>query len=976
MNCIIPESCVVVLIGPAGSGKSTFARKHFKPTEILCADDFRAMVCDDAKDQTTSHDAFEVLYALAEQRLRRGRLTVFDATNVQPFALEQIARLARKHYMRMVGFGFNLPLADVLKNNASRERQVPEDIIRRHMQQYRRTASNLQKYKLRSFWTFKSNEEADAAEVTRARSRHYAHFDERGPFDIIGDIHGCADELEALLAKLGYVNDGFIHHPDGRKVIFVGDYVDRGPESWRVLKLVRAMEAAGTAYCLPGNHEARLARKLRKASPAELLRLPERLAHGLDRTLTNLIGLSAAEVQELIAWMEGLHSHLILDEGRLVVSHAGLREEMFGRTHGDVYQFCLYGNPTGEKTEDGFPVREDWVKDYHGKALVVYGHIHAGVAEFRNNTVCVDTNVYMGGSLTALRYPEREIVSVPAAKVYFESSMSKPELPVPIGTTIRIDVELPTGRWTSSIRTKSPSDDIPAKSTNVDFPPRYDEVFTEGVAWLNKLADDTPAGAERLATLGTPAFPQQAGDRVSQTIPAVDTNRPLPRGMGYAAIARAEALLAPDLIDIADLIDKRQVDTRLFGPVRFHRDEAAAALEQMGRFAVDPRWLIYLPPTMSPCDTAPEGSLLEQPDEAFGYYKAHGVSYVVCEEKHMGSRLIAVVCKDEAAAAKRFGVRSGAGICYTRLGRRFFTDEAIERTVLEQIRTAVTKADLWTMLSTDWLCLDCELMPWSAKASGLLRRQYAATGVAGRTALQAEAHTLVDAVHRPELNTEAMRELAGQALARGELLTQYVEAYRRYCWPTDGATGLKLAPFHIMAAEGQVFAGKSHLWHMEIAQKLAEDSTLLVPTPFKFVALESETAPVACIATGETPAAARNWWFKMTTKWTEQGEVADVEGMVVKPLQFCQSTPDGLVQPALKVRGREYLRIIYGPEYTMQLDKLRKRSLGRKRRLAAQEFALGIEGLERFVQHKPLAKVHECAFAVMALECEPLDPRL
>jgi protein phosphatase len=404
---------------------------------------------------------------------------------------------------------------------------------------------------------------------------------------------------------------------------------------------------------------------------------------------------------------------------------------------------------------------------------------------------------------------------------------------------------------------------------------------------------------------------------------------------------------------------------------------------------------------MSPCESAPEGDLLERPEEAFAYYRDRGVSWVVCEEKHMGSRLIAVACRDEQAAFERFGVRSSVGACYTRLGRPFFPNRDVEKSVLNEIRAAMDRNGLWDKLQTNWICLDCELMPWSAKASGLLQRQYAGTGRAGRMTLRAETHELVMASSRgwvegrndpavQEPDQQTLKEMAGRWHCREAMMEQYVEAYRRYCWPTDGLKGLKLAPFHIMATEGQVHVDRSHLWHMARAKELAAASELIVPTNFRYVTLDGQFPHGTDIPDGTdipvvTTEGASAWWHEMTTKMTEAGDVADVEGMVVKPIDFTppqDSRPmrdprvAGLIQPALKCRGREYLRIIYGPEYTAQLEKLRKRGLGTKRRAAIQEFALGIEGLERFVRKEPLSRVHECAFAVLALECEPLDPRL
>jgi len=330
---------------------------------------------------------------------------------------------------------------------------------------------------------------------------------------------------------------------------------------------------------------------------------------------------------------------------------------------------------------------------------------------------------------------------------------------------------------------------------------------------------------------------------------------------------------------------------------------------------------------------------------------------VICEEKHMGSRAIVIVCRDEDVARRRFGViDEGFGICYTRTGRRFFDDPQLEQAFLERVRAATNTAALFDELATDWLLLDCELMPWSAKAQQLLRAQYAAVGAAGRAALAESVTALAQASVR-----DGTAELATTFRARLDDVARYTDAYRRYCWPVDQVTDLKLAPFHLLASEKAVHIDKPHSWHMEqIARLAAEDDELL-----------RATANVAVDTTEpDDEGRATSWWQELTD--------AGGEGMVVKPMDFVVRGRRGLAQPALKVRGHEYLRIIYGPEYSWPaiMQRLRERALGRKRSLAGREFALGLEALERFTRGEPLYRVHECVFGVLALESEPVDPRL
>ncbi len=844
----VPELSLVVLIGASGSGKSTFARTHFLPTEVVSSDFCRGLVADDENDQSATKDAFELLHFIAGKRMESGRLTVVDATSVKREDRAPLVALARKYHFLPVAIVFNLPERLCQDRNRDRpERDFGPHVVRNQTRELRRGLKRLGREGFRQVHVLGSPEEVEAATIDRTRLWNNRK-DEHGPFDIIGDVHGCFDELERLLAELGYEQtDGLYAHPEGRKAVFVGDLVDRGPRIVDSVRLVKAMVDAGSALCIPGNHDMKLVRKLRGRDV--------QITHGLDRSLAELDKLSEAERDEIREFLYKLVSHYVFDDGRLVVAHAGMREEMQGRGSGKVRDFALYGETTGETDEFGLPVRWNWAAEYRGQAMVVYGHTPVPEPEWLNRTINIDTGCVFGGRLTALRYPEKELVSVPAAATYTEPA--KPFLP-----------------------------------------------------------------GEDAAPLALTA--QQRED---------------------------------ELLDIEDVLGKRLVSTRLGRSVTIREENAIAALEVMGRFAVNPKWLVYLPPAVSPSETSSEPELLEHPAEAFAYYRQQGVPRAVCEEKHMGSRAVVVVCRDEEAARRRFGVvDEGIGTCYTRTGRRFFEDEAIERELLEHVRSAVDGAGLFERLQSDWVLLDCELMPWSAKAQELLRHQYAAVGAAGTAAL---AQTLT------ALEQGADRDGVGPLLesfrARAEDVERFVDAYRRYCWPVESLADLRLAPFHLLASESAVHVDKDHLWHMQVATELVgAGGNPLHPTAH----FEVETTDSGSQAAGTA------WW----TDLTERGG----EGMVVKPLDFVVRGRRGLVQPVLKTRGREYLRIIYGPEYTEpeNLERLRARGVGRKRSLAAREFALGIEAIERFVREEPLRRVHECVFGVLALESEPVDPRL
>jgi polynucleotide kinase-phosphatase len=389
------------------------------------------------------------------------------------------------------------------------------------------------------------------------------------------------------------------------------------------------------------------------------------------------------------------------------------------------------------------------------------------------------------------------------------------------------------------------------------------------------------------------------------------------------------------------------------GRLKVREENAAGALEVMSRFAIAPQWLPYLPPTMAPCATSALDGMLEHPLEAFEAYRSDGVPTVVCEEKHMGSRAVVVLCRDSSVGERRFGAPDGAaGAVYTRTGRSFFPDPTA---FLDRLRTAADAAGLWSTLDSDWVVLDAELLPWSAKADQLLRRQYAPVGAAATAALPAAVTALEQAAARgADVADLLVRQRTRLSNARG-----YVDAYGRYCWPVDGLDGVSLAPFTVLAAEGNVHATKPRAWHIDVLDRLAAaDTELLRPTRRLVVDLADEASVAAGV----------DWW----TSLIDVGG----EGMVVKPAD--PSAGGKLVQPGVKCRGREYLRIIYGPDYTepQHLRRLRQRTLGRKRSLALREYALGIESLTRFVEGEPLWRVHEPVFAVLALESEPVDPRL
>jgi protein phosphatase len=846
-NIHIPELSLVVLIGASSSGKSTFARKFFKPTEIVSSDACRALVSDDENSLEASSDAFDLARFITAKRLKAGLLTVIDATNVQEAGRKDWVRLAREYHVLPTAIVLNMPEKVLGTRNAVRpDRDLGKHVIPQQVSQLRRSLRHLKLEGFRNIIELRTPEEVDAIEDIVRDPLYNNKKQETGPFDIIGDVHGCYDELIDLMIDLGYVeSDGLYKHPAGRKLVWVGDLVDRGPKTPEVLRLVMNHVNAGVAYCVPGNHDAKLLKWLNGRDVT--------IAHGLQESIDQLQLETPGFRNDVKKFLDALISHYVFDGGNLVVAHAGLREEMHGRGSGAVREFCMYGETTGEIDEFGLPVRYNWAAEYKGKAMVVYGHTPVPEPQWLNRTIDIDTGCVFGGRLTALRYPEKELVSVPAAREY---AVSKRPLHINPGNVLS----------------------------------------------LQQLHDD--------------------------------------------------------VLDIEDVAGKHIVSTTYGHNITIREENTIAALEVMSRFAINPKWLIYLPPTMSPSETSKLDGYLEYPTEAFDYYKGVEVEKVICEEKHMGSRAVVIVGRDEEAIHKTFGIKNeGIGVVYTRTGRGFFTDKKLEQDFLLLVNDALEKSGFYDRFQTSWVCLDAELMPWSAKAQALLETQYGSVGAAATQGL----HSAVEALVQAATNNEAALPLLEKYKLKKEQTSQFIDAYRRYCWPVHRITDYKLAPFHILATEGKTWVDQSHEWHMENIQQLCEaDSTILLATPYRIVDLNDE----------KSVQEATDWWLALTDKGGE--------GIVVKPFNYIHTNKKGLVQPAIKIRGQEYLRIIYGPEYTTpsNLNRLKQRGLNAKRSLALREFALGVEGLERFIRKEPLRRVHECVFGVLALESEPVDPRL
>ena len=849
---VIPDFAAVVLVGPSGSGKSHFARKFFKDTEILSSDLFRKMLADSEEEMSANADTFAVLYDVLKRRLARRLLTVIDATNLRNDERKVLLEIIKSCHASSVGIHFDVDIDYCKSNNKQRDNPRPERVIRNQFGTFK--GSNLNKegfsvvYKLAADRL--QNPELSIARVPLRTDKRAI----TGPFDIIGDVHGCWSELESLLSELGYlIYNGLAVHPDGRRLLFLGDLVDRGPDSVKVLKFVMGMVASEPPYqalWVRGNHDDKILRHL-QGRPVTLS--PEQLLTMEQINQENEV--NPEFIDCLVDFLDAAPSHLWLDDGKLVIAHAGIEEPMIGKAGKVLLSFTLYGQTTGETDDFGLPVRQDWAANYSGKATIVYGHSVTVTPKFVGKTICLDSGCCFGGKLTALRYPEKELVSVPALKVYVE----------PVSPLVSEEV-------------------IKAEAKDNYLP------------------------------------------------------------------------------EVQTLLSKYHAKTRFDTTFNVTLGLAAAAFETLALNAVAPNWLIFVPPTTGTVDSSAREDFLERPEEALDYYKSRGVPYVVAQFKHMGSRAVVILCKDKSVALRKFGDGSRIGVVLTKTCRPFFDDVATENYVLEELNNSMTTSGLWEELETDWIVIDGEMLPWSMKAGGLIRNTFAAVSASGISFTTEASDALTRFGQRTDLVEvdwiKVLSCLEGLKHTK-ENLKLYEQAWSNYCKTYNSVADLHFAPFAILATEGKVWADVSHVDQMVLLTKLAyESSGFLHQTPWMKVDLNDEQSVDKVIA----------WWEQLTR--------AGHEGLVFKaPTLF--PTEQGL-SPSLKVRGSEYLRIIYGHNYldSTVLPGLKKRSTGNKRRMARTGLALSLETLSLFVEGASLQRVYKSAWAALALHSEEIDVRL
>lgn len=835
----LPDPSLVLLVGPRGAGKTTFAKRFFDPSEIVSFDECRRRVGDSGR--TPSSDAQELFQTIIQNRLFAGKMVVVDSDLMDAEVRRGLMTLARRHHLFAVVIAFKIDERFCIARNASRSDCVVSPYeVKREVEIVRKIVEAPSREGIRDIFVLDSPEAVDRAKVLR----HKLWTDKRedsGPFDIIGDVHGCADELEALLELLGYSltwGEAYPHGvqvvaPAGRRVIFLGDLIDRGPRIVDCLRIAMSMVESGAAICLPGNHEVKFLRKLRGKTVS--------VTHGLAETIAEFERMPESFHEEVADFIEKLVGHFVLDGGKLCVVHAGIKENMQGRSSSAAREFGLYGDTTGETDEYGLPVRHEWANEYHGHAAVVYGHTPMLTAEWLNNTLCLDTGCVFGGALTALRYPEREIISVPAAKRYFE-----PKKPL-----------------VARVSQAGPSEDKPKESgLNLDN-------LRAGGVIKTRFRYDV-------------AIPEE-----------------------------------PHLL---------------------------AAVEMLSSYGVDPRWLVYLPPVISPVNAGRRPGMLEHPEDAFAYYRRKGVSQVVCQEKRSEPRVTVAICRDAHAARGAFGVDDGRiGATYSRTGRPIFAAGADESAFIERCHAACERAGIFASCGP--------FIVFEAAVSLSPRGPSFSLDEPGIDAT-------MECISRAAARGIDMGNLGDKFQVRRERLSRYAHNDGEYVAGGSGLLEVRLSPMRILATDETSWFGRAYTHHAELFARLfAADPHLFAALQTRQVVLGDEQSEMDGAAV-----------------W-EQWQTTGADGMIVSPAVVQRDGRFGFPLPAVECRGPNALRRDHGPEFDVpdNLDRLRNRSFSAIRFRSLRQFMLGLESIERFVEREPLSRVHACVCVALALECQTTE---
>lgn len=430
MEIRIPFNCLCILVGPSGSGKSHFANKYFPSASIVSSDGCRKLlitgnhkeVCEEQSLQKYSDGAFILFRNWIRGRLRHNLLTVADATNLIDKSRQELEEIAKEEHVPYIYIVFNTKMDECISNDSKRPFPVGETVIKRQYSNFKRSFRFLKNADRSTVLT-----PEDLQDITIKFTQRNLEIAQKY-VDIIGDIHGCREEFLELLEKLGYVKgeDNLYRHPEGRVFVSVGDVIDRGPYAFECLEFMRQHVEAGLAYMVKGNHENKLGRFLSGH--------PVKINNGLQMTIDQIPEGYDKSVMKKFLYSQTLPYYIFKmpDDSPFVITHAAFKNEFLGKIDKSIEEYCCYG-PTEGLNEEGYPIRIPWEKDYYG-IPVVYGHICRDDLEPNvfKNTYGIDTGCVFGGKLTSLRLPEKEIVSVPAKKSYYEKHGPKTSVVIPV----------------------------------------------------------------------------------------------------------------------------------------------------------------------------------------------------------------------------------------------------------------------------------------------------------------------------------------------------------------------------------------------------------------------------------------------------------------------------------------------------------------------------------------------------------------
>ncbi|MDI2588380.1 polynucleotide kinase-phosphatase [Psychrobacillus sp. NEAU-3TGS] len=861
MKITLPNAGIVLLVGVSNSGKTTLLNKWIDEqlilsSEVISSDEYRAVVGDtefiqwaerprDEADSLSddyhalSREAFRLLDYALEARCRLNKLTFVDATHLYAEDRKHYIGLAKRHHVPITAIVLDIPQEILLERDALRKNPRGKKRVKQQFQNWKRELRFIKKEGFKSVYFIREDDDIDLI-----RKENPLLVEVGKGIDIIGDVHGCYDELMSLLLQMGYEqNEEELYiHPEGRKFMSVGDIMSRGPESLKTMQFFQRHVEQGLAYMTDSNHGWKIARWL-DGRNVELKHGDEKVAQEFEQYEKEHGSSKVEELKETLKkFLLKAPSHYVLEKNGVktaVCTHAGIKDEYIGKQSTTIQDFCRYGD-TEEINTDGKPIRKDWYVHHKGSLTIVWGHDPKPQPLRINNTINIDQGVAFGGRLTAMRYPEQQFVSVKALKDYSGTS------------------DNPLKKW------------------------------------------------------------------------------------------EIERLIPPN---IEKFINGYSVQTEQLGEVKIHGNIAKSAIDTVSHYTVPIEQLLYIPPTMSPTPSVSALlDYLEHPKEAIEYYRNHGVETMVAEKKHMGSRAVLLLFKNQAVAKKEIGFEID-GVIYTRTGRRFF-DRLTEQEVVRKLTEELTHKRYFEKYQTDYVLLDAEIMPWNLKAKELISSQYAHVS---ENALLDRKKIVEKLKSANDINVENWIREYDEKLNNAEI---FKEVFQKYCWDIEETEAIQIAPFHVMAHSEETFFHKPHTWHMEMNKEFAKDSSLFVTTEFKIISDSNSEKEVIA------------WWEEMT----KEGH----EGIVIKPEIFTSTFKGRLIQPAIKVRGRKYLHIIYGMDYLSpeNLKRLKNRNTGKKQKLALKEFSLGLEGIRRFVDGESIERVHECVLATLALESDPVDPRL